>query len=312
VASALVFAGHSFVGRPLCRALRERGVRVTATARGPARPADAVACDLARPGEVEAVVERHRPDLVVQCAGATRGNDPSALYGLHVGGTVALLSAVARHAPAATVLLLGSAAEYGPVPPERLPVSEDTPEAPVTLFGASKLAQTHLARAAAAEWGLRVLTARPFNVIGPGLPEHYFAAALARRLMRQRAEGGPAEFPVANLPATRDFVDVRDLADALVSLLAQAAPARGEAAVYNVASGVETPLAEVAAELGRLAGGLRPVDGGAGGSRGGITRSCGDAGRLHRATGWAPRRSWRESIADLWASLKDADDRAAA
>jgi GDP-4-dehydro-6-deoxy-D-mannose reductase len=148
-----------------------------------------------------------------------------------------------------------------------------------------------------------VVTVRPFNVIGPGLPEHYFAASLARRLLRQREAGGPAEFAVTNLDSTRDFVDVRDVAEAVVGLLDRAAPARGAMAVYNVASGVETPLAELAAELGRLAGGLRPVDGGAAGSRGGIARSRGDAARLRRATGWAPRRTWRESVGEMWDAL---------
>jgi nucleoside-diphosphate-sugar epimerase len=302
MATALVFAGTSFVGGPLCAALRRQGARVVATARG-TPPDGAVSCDLTRPDQVEAVVARERPDWVVQCAGATRTGDPGELYCLHVGGTLAVLGAVARHAPGAVVALLGSAAEYGPLPPEDFPITEDAPCRPATFFAASKLAQTGLARCAAREWSLRVLTVRPFNVVGPGLPEHYFAAALARRLLRLRAEGGPAEFPVANLDATRDFVDVRDVADALVALLTVAPPGPGEMAVYNVASGVEVPLREVAGRLGRLAGDFRPVDGGGGGSRGGVSRSRGDPTRLRRATGWVPRQTWQQSVDDLWRSL---------
>jgi GDP-4-dehydro-6-deoxy-D-mannose reductase len=171
------------------------------------------------------------------------------------------------------------------------------------LFGASKLAQTQLAQAAAMQWKLRLITARPFNIIGPGLPDHYFAAALARRLLQRRAEGGSLEFRVANLNATRDFVDVRDVAAALVELLTRCAPGSSEMEIYNIATGVEIPLHVLAARLGGLAGGFVPVDGDGESSRGGISRSCGDATRLRQATGWAPRRTWEQSLEDLWRSL---------
>src|SRR5437899_1722957 len=82
-------------------------------------------------------------------------------------------------------------------------------------------------RGVARHWKLRVFTVRPFNVIGPGLPDHYFAAALARRLFQMRSCGEPGPFPVMNLDATRDFVDVRDVADALAGLLSDATPAAG-------------------------------------------------------------------------------------
>src|SRR5262249_12810899 len=157
-----------------------------------------------------------------------------------VQGTLNVLSAVARHVPAAPVLVLGSAAEYGPVAPEALPVDEDFPAAPTTFFGTSKLAQTQAARVAAAEGRLRVLGARPFNVIGPGLAAHYFAAAFAERLCQAKTASSPDELAVVNASATRDFIDVRDVAQALVQLLTRAVPPAGTLALYNVASGLET------------------------------------------------------------------------
>jgi nucleoside-diphosphate-sugar epimerase len=248
---------------------------------------------------VDALVATRKPDWVVQCAGATRTTDPWQLYSIHVMGTLAVLNAVARHVPHARVVLFGSAAEYGPVPPESLPIREGQPPQPLTQFAASKLAQTHLAATFARERRLRVVTVRPFNVLGPGLPEHYFAAALARRL---RATS-PGPVPVANLHATRDFVDVRDVAEAVVAILTRGDVKPGEPSIYNVASGVETSLADVATVLCRLAGGFEPIDGGGEPSRGGVQRSCGDATRLQQATGWSARRSWQESLAELWAEV---------
>jgi GDP-4-dehydro-6-deoxy-D-mannose reductase len=300
--TALLFAGGSFIGRRLCSALRHRGWRVAVTARPGSAADGAVPCDLVDAGRVAEVVARERPARVVQCAGATRTDDFREMFELHVGGTLNVLDAVRRHAPGAAVLLLGSAAEYGPAGADELPVAEGHVAPPRSFFGASKVAQTQAARAAAAAWGLRVLAARPFNVIGPGLPGHYFAAALAVRLRRMTAEGPPRPFPVVNAHATRDFIDVRDVAEALAGLLDGAVPPPGGFEVYNVATGVETSLLEAAAELGRLAGGFTPVPAGAAASRAAASRSCGDAGRLRRAIGWRLRYSWRESLADLWLS----------
>jgi GDP-4-dehydro-6-deoxy-D-mannose reductase len=198
------------------------------------------------------------------------------------------------------VVLLGSAAEYGPVAPEALPVKEDHPAAPHSFFGASKLAQTQFGQAAAAEWNLSIVAARPFNVIGPGLPVQYFAASFAERLIQAKAAGTRGDMPVVNADTTRDFVDVRDVAEALVGLMTRAAPPRGTMALYNIASGCETPLRAIAERLCGLAGGFRAVDAGAGRSRSSISRSCGDASRLREAIGWSPQINWERSVADLW------------
>src|SRR5207302_3171258 len=124
---------------------------------------------------------------------------------------------------------------------------------PVSMFGATKLSQTNLAMAAAAAWELRVTTLRPFNLLGPGLPAHYFAGAFARRLLEERArrpsdEVGVAEVTVSNANATRDFVDVRDAAAAIIAA-AEHPPAAGRGVIYNVATGTETSILAVAERL---------------------------------------------------------------
>jgi GDP-4-dehydro-6-deoxy-D-mannose reductase len=266
-------------------------------------------CDLTDRERVEAIVAGARPEWLFQCAGATRAKDPQDMYAVHVSGALNVLSAVARHSLGTKVIFLGSAAEYGPVEPAALPVSEDHATAPTSFFGASKLAQTHAARAAAADWKLSVIVVRPFNLLGPGLPRHYFAAALAERLRQAQATGQSGDMPVVNAAATRDFVDVRDVVQALVQLATRAAPPAGEMALYNVASGQEVPLLAVAQKLCTLAGGRQATDAGSGQSRSGIGRSCGDASRLRRATGWAPRLSWEQSVDDLWRASVAGEER---
>ena len=191
--------------------------------------------------------------------------------------------------------MIGSAAEYGPVGSEHLPVSESHPCAPATFYGASKLAQTHLGQVAASSWGLRVRTARLFNVIGAGLPTQYFLASIAQRL-RSLPRG--ATFPVRNLDATRDFVEVRDAATAVVGLLRPEIPS----IVYNVASGQETSLREVTGYLGELAGGMTPTEGEPGEERVNTQRSRGDGSLLRETIGWDPRFDWRDGVRACWQS----------
>jgi GDP-4-dehydro-6-deoxy-D-mannose reductase len=300
---ALVFASSSFVGKHLCKLLREKHVEVISTAR---RPNDecTIACDLTRREDVSAAIEQTRPDWIIQCGAATASSSPRDHYAVHVTGALNVLEAAHEFVPDASILLFGSAAEYGAVPPEDLPVSESYPCRPASFFGASKLAQTHLAQAAAVANGQRITIVRPFNIIGPGLPDHYFAAALARRLLQQKAalEAGTTTdrtFEVHNPYATRDFIDVRDVASAVHFLLDQHPPRPGQATVFNIATGQETPILEVARHLGTLAGNLTPNPAGQAASRAGITRSSGDPLSLIDS-GWQALIPWRVSLNSLW------------
>ncbi len=299
--TALVIAARSFIGRHICRALSDRGVRVVSTSRQPAAGSGDIACDLTDPASIAAAIENSRPDWIVQCGAATASRDPRELYLTHAFGTLNLCEAVDQHAPEARVLLMGSAAEYGSLPVEWLPLHEECLPQPSSYFGASKLAQTQLAQAAAVEKRLRIVSVRPFNVIGPGLPDIYFAASLLKRLKAMQLEGAKAgtEFEVTNATATRDFVDVRDVAEAVALLLERAAFEVGTCEVFNIATSRETTLIEMASVLGELAGGFVPKAGGSHSSRGGISRSSGSFKKLADATGWQPRIRWQQSLRDM-------------
>lgn len=302
--TALVLAGNSFIGRALAAAIRQHGLRVIATARSPLN--GFARCDLTEPGQVEELISSTRPDWVIQCAGATSSQTAAEMNRLHVGGTVNVLGAVARCSPSARVVLFGSAAEYGNVEASALPVTEVHPARPTSVFGQSKLAQLRAAEQAAAELNLRVLVVRPFNILGPGLPDHYLAGALARQLLQGLAEQRSGPFSVANAGATRDWVDARDVAAAIMGLLADAELLPGEVEVYNVASGEETSVLTLAEELCRLAGSFTAVPAAERASRSGIVRSCGDAGKIRRAIGWQPQISWQQSVEELWNAARSA------
>ncbi len=307
MADLLIFAASSFIGRHLCATAAADGHRVTGTSRQPKESSGHLRCDLTSAENVADVIDQIQPQWIVQCGAATASRDARELYNTHIFGTLNVLTAVAKHAPNARVLLMGSAAEYGAAPLEWLPLTEDRPARPASFFGSSKLAQTELAQAAAQELKLRLVSVRPFNVIGPGLPDIYFATSLAQRLSKQCQQGASTgtEFEVTNANATRDFVDVRDVSSACLSLLARPDEQWpiGTCDVFNICTGQETTLLEVASVLGNAAGGLKPAAGGVHNSRGGISRSAGSADKLTSATGWKPKISWQQSLQDLWSEL---------
>jgi nucleoside-diphosphate-sugar epimerase len=279
VGPILVLASAGFIGQAVC----ERAPSAIGFSRQHG-------LDLLDPLGLARLIGEVRPSAVINCSGMPGKAPAHQQYAVHVQGTLNLLQAVRDHAPGAAVVILGSAAEYGS--PGLYPTPEEAPARPRSIYGASKLAQTHLAAAAAAEWGLRLVVARLFNVIGPGLPPQYFLASLASRL---RTGAGPVA--VDGFPCTRDFVDVRDVACALALLTRAATP--GESLVVNVGSGSEASVGEVAAYLGSLAG-REVVDSG---KPGGLARSVADVRKLRELTGWEPAFPWRESVRAYWASL---------
>src|SRR5262249_49515869 len=132
------------------------------------------------------VVAEVAPDAVLHLAAiaepAVAEANPAAAYGVNLGGTLALLAAARAAVPQARLLIVSSGAGYAAVRPAELPVTEDTPLRPLTVYGASKAA----AELAALQWArahaLDVVVARPFNHTGPGQAPGYVCAALASQI----------------------------------------------------------------------------------------------------------------------------------
>src|SRR5690606_2637898 len=192
-----------------------------------------------------------------------------------------------------------SAEVYGPVPAAAQPIGEDAPLRPTTPYGASKAAAEFAALQTAAQGGLQVVIARSFNHAGPGQDERFFLPSMARQLIRMKGAPDPV-VRVGNVAVTRDFLDVRDVVRAYLSLMKS-----GEnGGVYNVCSGEPRSLLDLVARLIVLSGSgarlevdperFRSVD---------IPMLIGDAARL-RALGWKAEIDLEQTLRDL---LSEAD-----
>ena len=157
---AIVTGAGGFIGLHLVRALVDEGVDVTAVVHHEASRADV-------PRHVDVVVADittanmtgifSTADAVFHLAGPYRGT-PSEMVAAHAGGTAAVLDAAP---PAARFVYVSSTSVYGW--DQRWPADENSPVAPASAYGRSKLAAEHmvLERQGA-------VVVRPTIVYGPG------------------------------------------------------------------------------------------------------------------------------------------------
>jgi len=252
--------------------------------------------DIRSPDEVNALVRDSRPTGVIHLAGLISGGDLESYLAVNVLGTANLYRALLDHAPRASVVQVGSAAAYGPVRPHDLPITEDQPLRPVTEYALSKAAQEHLSVVVSLSRGLRIVRARVFNMLGPGQPRELVPMTFVSQLLAVR-DGLAGTVKAGELSSRRDFVDVRDVVDAIDILLR-----RGESGTaYNVASGKDASVQEVIDALMDVAGVRAPVDIEAQRLRlvdVPVVRA--DVSRMRREFGWQARIPLRRSLEAMW------------
>jgi GDP-4-dehydro-6-deoxy-D-mannose reductase len=234
----LVTGAQGATGAPVLAALAARmpSAQVVKTDLRVAPGDDIVPCDLTDGTAVRALVAAHVPTRVVHLAG-TFSNDFAVDHACNVLGTRHLLEALRHECPQARVLLVGSAAEYGLVLPEHNPVPETHAPAPVSIYGLSKLMQAELMAFYHRAYGLPVLLARAFNLVGPGLSPSLLPGRLEREIQRVKS-GEATHVELGALQGQRDFLSVHAAAAAYARILEHGQPGQ----IYNVGSGRPTEL----------------------------------------------------------------------
>lgn len=244
--------------------------------------------------EIQAHLAARPPDWVFHLAAQSfpgrSWDEPAATFRANIGGTVNLLEALRRAAPAARAIVAGSSSEYAPADG---PIAEDAPMRPASPYAVSKLATDQVARLCAERYGMAILRVRPFFLLGPGKTGDV-SSDLARGIVAVE-QGRAPDLAVGNLDAVRDFLDCRDGVAAFVSVAERGAPG----GVYNVCSGTGTSvraLLDLFRSAARAAipervdpARLRPLD---------EPVKVGDNSRL-RALGWAPEIGLEQSVRDI-------------
>ena len=252
---ALITGGLGLVGSHIADALVEQGVTVVvlddlsrgrhanlawARANGDVRVVEGDIRDRAlvrRLAEGIDVVFHQAALRITRCA-----DEPRLAVDVLVGGTQSVLEAAVQ-AGVRKVVAASSASVYGmaerfPTPESHHPYNNDT------LYGAAKAFNEGMLRSYHAMHGLDYVALRYFNVYGPRMDVHGVYTEVLVRWM-ERIAAGRAPLILGDGRQTMDFVHVADIARA--NLLAASSDVTDE--VFNIASGTETSLADLARTL---------------------------------------------------------------
>jgi UDP-glucose-4-epimerase GalE len=275
---------------------REHAVRWGPLVRGDIREADAV----------RAAIREHRPDAVMQFAARIEVGEgetnPTHFYDNNVAGTLNLVRVMLEEG-VKTLVFSSTCAIYGD--PERLPLTEDLPKRPVSVYGRTKLMCEQMLEDMARAHGLNFAALRYFNAAGADPDgeigeEHEPETHLIPNAIKAAVGlGGPmklfgTDYPTPDGTCVRDFIHVTDLAEA--HILAADHIAENKTSLHlNLGVGKGRTVREVLKAVESATGRAVPVVE--------SPRRLGDAVSLYsdptnvtRTLGWTPRLSDIDTI----------------
>jgi UDP-glucose-4-epimerase GalE len=270
----LVTGGAGYIGSHACKALSLRGYQPIACDNlvyghpGAVRWGPLEQGDIADRSWLDALIERHRPVAIIHFAAyayvGESVQDPGKYYRNNVAGTLTLLEAARDHG-IGHIIFSSTCATYGI--PERVPISEDCPQAPINPYGASKLMIERILADFDHAHALRHVALRYFNAAGADpdgeIGERHDPETHLIPLAIQAAQGRRGElaifgtdYPTPDGTAVRDYIHVTDLADAHVLALDYLLDG-GASIALNLGTGQGYSVREVIDTIERVA--ARPV-----------------------------------------------------
>lgn len=202
---------------------------------------------------------------------------------------------MARLPDQARLIHLGTLHEYGPTKAGQA-VRPGARPYPANAYARTKLAGSEAVLRATGSGMVNASVLRLANVCGP-YPSPASFPGLLLRVFRDAAAGRSASLSIAD--ARRDFVDVRDVAAAVVAA-GDRAQARGQ--VMNIGSGRVMAITDLVALMAEVSGvpRRRVTERGVPAAGLGGTWSLADIGAAERLLGWRPTIPLRDSLRDMW------------
>ena len=311
----LVTGGAGFIGSHVAEGYRDRGDRVwivddlsTGLPSNIPEGVEFRRMDIGDPGLAELfrevggfdIVNHHAAQIDVRKSVA----DPRADARINIDGLLNVLECARRYGAGRVVFISSGGVVYGEA--ETRPTPESAPKHPLSPYGVAKLTAEYYLYYYHQVHGLDYVALRYANVYGPRQNPHGEAGVVA--LFSNRIRKGEPLTIFGDGEQTRDFVYVGDVVAANLALsdapLERAVDLDSRA--FNVATGQETTVNELARLLMQVAGREVPVQYAP--SRAGELRNSSlDAGRL-RARGWTPSVTLTEGLARTYAFIAGGGD----
>lgn len=316
-----VLGASGFVGSAVTAALARRPVRLRPIARRPtAVPADARAetdvrvADLTAPGAIaEAVDGADAVIHLVTHAGGWRGADRDpAGERVNIGLAHDLVTAAAyRPGPAPVVVFAGSTSQVGL--PARTPIDGTETDRPETPYDRQKLAAENVLKEASARGVIRGVSLRLPTVFGRTAGASAEDAGVVTAMTRRALAGQPLTLWTGG-DVQRDLLAVDDVAEAFAAAVDHADDLTGRHWLLGTGRGVRLDLLfrEIAATVSALTGrppapvrSVPPPEHATSTDRRSVVA---DSSAFRAVTGWRPRTSLREGLAQTaaaCAAIKD-------
>ena len=264
--------------------------------------------DVLADGDVDGVLHFAARSLVGESM-----EDPAKYWHGNVGVSLALLDAMRKH-DVKSLVFSSTAATYGE--PDTVPITEDAPTRPTNPYGASKLAIDHAITSYANAYGLGATSLRYFNVAGAhnGVGENHITETHLIPIVLQVAMGYRDkimmygdDWPTNDGTCVRDYIHIRDLADAHMLALENNTP--GQHKIYNLGSGAGYSVREVVEMCREVTGHPIPAEV--------APRRAGDPAvliasseKIKSELGWNPTRTdLRRIVEDAWAFTRELGSR---
>ncbi|MFZ9987147.1 MAG: UDP-glucose 4-epimerase GalE [Candidatus Nanopelagicales bacterium] len=235
---------------------------------------------------------------------------PLLYYRQNVGGMTSLLQAMADVATPC-IVYSSSAAVYGE--PPWSPISEDSPLAPLSPYGETKVIGEWMVRdeaiARADSTPLSWVSLRYFNVAGAGSPDlgdtsvnNLIPMVFAALDRGEAPQVFGTDYPTGDGSCVRDYIHVSDLAAAHVAA-ADLAESSEVAATFNVGTGIGSSVLDVMSAVSDVVG--RDVGAVAVGRRAGDPPELvASVDRIGAELGWTARRDLRDMVASAYAARR--------
>ncbi len=261
----LVTGGAGFIGSWTVELLVREGYRVvvldnfsTGSLENLARVIDKIKVvkgDIRNHVLLDEIIKHYEIDSIIHLAAlvsveeATR--NPGEAVRVNVNGTHNVLETARKH-DLERIVYASSAAVYGD--PKYLPIDEDHPLNPKSVYGATKLGGEALVNAYHDNYGLSTISLRCFNVYGPRMKPGPYAGVIIKFI--QRIKEGKPPIIYGDGTQTRDFIYVEDVARANIAALKTRATGP-----YNIGTGKETSINQLARQIAELMGkpDLKPI-----------------------------------------------------
>lgn len=309
----IVTGGAGYVGSHAAKLLAEHGHYVLVVDnlaeghRAAVGKLPFVVADVLEHERIVGLIKEHRIDAVMHFAAfayvGVSVTDPAKYYQNNIGGTLALLDAM-RTTGVDRIVFSSTCATYGV--PQRVPITEDHPQQPISPYGFTKLAIERALADYAHAYGLGYAALRYFNASGAAAdgsigehhdPETHLIPLILQVALGQRAhiEVFGTDYPTPDGTCIRDYIHVDDLATAHLAALERLEP-RTELKL-NLGTGQGASVQEVVQVCREVTGHKIPTSA-VGRRAGDPPELVADASAAKRELGWEAKHKHVRSIVE--------------